>query len=46
MDLSRFWFSAYENFTVNQIERQSRVAEGLRRTTLGKTEALQWAQDL
>ena len=46
MDLSRFWFSAYKDFTVNQIERQSRVAEGLRRTTLGKTEALQWAQDL
>lgn len=46
MDVSRFWFSAYKDFTVNQIERQSRVAEGLRRTTLGKTEALQWAQDL
>lgn len=41
-----FWFSAYPALSVNQIERQFRVAEGLRRPTLSQTEALAWARDL
>ena len=28
---SRFWFSAYRDLTVNQIERNARIADGLRR---------------
>ena len=42
MALSQFWFSAYPNYTVNQIERQARVAEGLRREKLGLEEANEW----
>lgn len=41
-----FWFSAYERLSVNQIERQARVAEGLRRRTLSSWEAAAWALDL
>ena len=43
---SLFWFSAYPAFTVNQIERQFRLAEGLRRTTLSDAEAQTWLLDL
>jgi hypothetical protein len=46
MDLNRFWFSAYENYTVNQIERQARIADGLRRPSLSAAEASAWAADL
>jgi hypothetical protein len=46
MAVSRFWFSAYPNLTVNQIERNARIAEGLRKATLGGKEALAWARDL
>jgi hypothetical protein len=41
-----FWFSAYKDLSVNQIERQYRVALGLRQTTLSPQEASLWAQDL
>lgn len=43
---SLFWYSAYAGFTVNQIERQARVAEGLRRPVLSEKEALAWTLDL
>ncbi len=43
---SLFWYSAYIGFTVNQIERQARVAEGLRRPLLSEQEALAWTLDL
>ncbi|MEO8926909.1 MAG: hypothetical protein ABI306_07065 [Caulobacteraceae bacterium] len=43
---SQFWFSAYKAFTVNQIERQARLAEGLRRPTLSQAEADAWVLDL
>ena len=34
MAVSRFWFSAYRDFTVDQIERNARIADGLRKATL------------
>ena len=43
---SLFWFSAYKSFTVNQIERQARIADGLRKPALTATEAAVWALDL
>ena len=46
MAVSRFWFSAYKELTVNQIERNGRIAEGLRRTSLTPNEAAVWARDL
>ena len=41
-----FWFSAYPTLSVNQVERQFRIAEGLRRPHLSKDEAARWACDL
>jgi hypothetical protein len=41
-----FWFSAYRDYTVNQIERHARVANGLRRATLSPEEAIAWTRDL
>jgi hypothetical protein len=46
MGVSCFWFSAYKDYTVNQIERQARIADGLRKATLTPEEAAQWARDL
>jgi hypothetical protein len=46
MSPSQFWFSAYKDFSVNQIERQARLADGLRRPALGDQEARAWAIDL
>jgi hypothetical protein len=43
---SLFWFSAYTSFTVNQIERHARIADGLRKPALSPKEAPQWAMDL
>jgi hypothetical protein len=43
---SLFWFSGYRVLSVNQIERQARIAEGLRKPTLSPKEAAQWATDL
>ena len=44
--VSRFWYSAYRDFTVDQIERQARIAEGLRKARLNPKEAAAWLQDL
>jgi hypothetical protein len=46
MAVSRFWFSAYKDYTVNQIERHGRIANGLRKTSLTPKEAAAWARDL
>lgn len=43
MAVSGFWFSAYPDLTVEQIERQHAVAEGLRRESLTPEEAREWA---
>ena len=46
MSASQLWFTAYKNFTVNQIERQSRVAAGLAHQKLTEKEAEAWLLDL
>ena len=46
MAVSRFWYSAYRDFTVDQIERNARIANGLRKETLNPEEATAWARDL
>jgi hypothetical protein len=46
MTESGFWFSAYKTFTVNQVERQARLADGLRRPSLTQQEADTWVLDL
>ncbi len=46
MAASRFWFSAYRDYTVDQIERHARIADGLRKATLTPEEAATWARDL
>lgn len=43
MAVSGFWFSAYPDLTVEQIERQYTIAEGLRRRSLSPEEAAEWA---
>src|SRR5215207_192727 len=46
MTVSRFWFSVYKDYTVDQIERHARIANGLRKSTLTPKEAAEWARDL
>jgi hypothetical protein len=46
MNVSQFWYSAYPDYSVNQIERHARVAQGLRKATLTDKEADAWALDL
>jgi hypothetical protein len=46
MAVSRFWFSAYKDYTVDQIERHARIADGLRKATLTSEEAVAWVRDL
>lgn len=46
MTASQFWFSAYRDLTVNQIERQVLVADGLRTPTLPEVKAAAWARRL
>jgi hypothetical protein len=46
MAVSRFWYSAYRDFTVDQIERNARIADGLRKKTLSGEGAEAWAMDL
>lgn len=46
MAVSRFWFSAYKKLTVDQIERNTRIAEGLRKKSLSDSEATKWSRDL
>lgn len=46
MSPSQFWFSAYKNYSVNQIERHARIAQGLRKRSLTLEEAQSWVLDL
>jgi hypothetical protein len=46
MSRSEFWYSAYPEYSVNQIERHARVAKGLRKPALTEAEAATWALDL
>jgi hypothetical protein len=46
MAVSRFWYSAYRDLTVDQVERNARIADGLRKETLSVQEAAAWARDL
>jgi hypothetical protein len=46
MAVSRFWYSAYKDLTVDQIERNARIADALRKTSLKPKEAMAWALDL
>jgi hypothetical protein len=46
MTVSRFWYSAYKNLTAEQIERNYRIALGLRKPTLTEKEAALWINDL
>lgn len=44
--VSRFWVSAYPNLSVDQIERNYRIAKGLRQQHLPPKDAEEWARDL
>lgn len=44
--VSRFWYSAYPNLSVNQIERHFRVARGLHVPAMSRAEAETWLRDL
>ncbi|WP_129790702.1 hypothetical protein [Sphingosinicella sp. CPCC 101087] len=44
--VSRFWYSAYKDLTVDQIERNARIATGLRRKSMTEKEAGRWMLDL
>ncbi|MBO9624343.1 MAG: hypothetical protein J7500_16665 [Sphingomonas sp.] len=46
MAVSRFWYSAYKNLTADQIERNFRIASGLRKPRLSEKEAALWINDL
>jgi membrane protein implicated in regulation of membrane protease activity len=46
MAVSRFWYSAYRDLTVDQIERNARIADGLRKERLTGKGAEAWAMDL
>lgn len=46
MTVSRFWYSAYKNLTAEQIERNFRIANGLRKPKLSEKEAATWINDL
>jgi len=46
MAVSHFWYSAYKDLTTEQIERNYRIALGLRQTALTDEEAAQWISDL
>ncbi|HVJ02802.1 MAG TPA: hypothetical protein VM662_11515 [Sphingomonas sp.] len=46
MAVSRFWYSAYKNLTADQIERNFRIASGLRKPGLSEKEAALWINDL
>jgi hypothetical protein len=46
MAVSHFWYSAYKDLSTNQIERNFRIALGLRKTALSDRESATWIQDL
>ncbi len=46
MAVSRFWYSAYKDLTAEQVERNYRIALGLRKKQLSEKEAAAWINDL
>ncbi|WP_068076590.1 hypothetical protein [Novosphingobium lentum] len=46
MTVSRYWLAAYTDITSDQIERNFRIAAGLRQPTLTPESAAQWIVDL
>jgi hypothetical protein len=46
MAIGRFWYSAYWDLTVDQIERNNRIANGLRQRSLNEKEAAAWINNL
>lgn len=44
--VSRFWFSAYPKLSVDQIERNFRIAEGLRNSNMSEDQLEAWVRDL
>jgi hypothetical protein len=44
--VSRFWYSAYRELTVDQIERNHRIANGLRKPSMSAADATAWMRDL
>jgi len=44
--VTRFWYSAYPMLTVDQVERNHRIANGLRPARLSEKEARAWMRDL
>jgi hypothetical protein len=44
--VTRFWYSAYRDLTVDQIERNHRIANGLRPERLSEKDASAWMRDL
>ena len=46
MTISRFWYSAYPDLTVDQVERNNRIATMLRKPELTEKEAAAWINDL
>jgi len=44
--VTRFWYSAYRELTVDQIERNHRIANGLRPERLSERQARAWMRDL
>ncbi|KRC80110.1 hypothetical protein [Sphingomonas sp. Root241] len=46
MTVSRFWYSAYKDLTAEQIERNFRIAMGLRKPALSDKDAALWINDL
>lgn len=44
--VSRFWYSAYRELTVDQIERNHRIANGLRQPRMSEQQATAWMRDL
>ena len=46
MSPTRFWVSAYPDLTVDQIERNNRIANGLCKARLSPEAARKWASDL
>ena len=43
---SRFWYSAYPHLSVDQIERNHRVANGLRQTEMPREKIVEWMREL
>ncbi|MCY0095721.1 hypothetical protein [Hoeflea ulvae] len=43
---SRFWYSAYPDLSVDQVERNHRISNGLRRQDMSEAETRDWMREL